>query len=80
MSVNNTVIRSIEAAKSELESTIGIKLDESKANHVKTFDYFYMKMSAIILNKPYLSYEQPSSVSLSGTVCAEHIHIIKTST
>ena len=51
MSANNRVDRNIEAEKSELESTIEMKLDEIKAYHVKTFNSFDMKISSITSNK-----------------------------
>ena len=40
MSVRNRVVSKIEAAKSDLEATIEMKLDDMKSNHVKPLTTF----------------------------------------
>ena len=80
MSANNRVDRNIEAEKSELESTIEMKFDEIKADHVKTFNSFDMKISSITSNKPSSSYEQPYDDITKWTLLKEpeksHMHHI----
>ena len=56
---NNRIIRNIEAATSEVEATIEMKLDKITADHTKIIDSFNMNISAITLNKTSSSYEQP---------------------
>ena len=58
ISAINKVDRKIEAAKSELEETIEIKLDKITDDHAKNINSFHMKLSAITSNKPYSYYEQ----------------------
>ena len=60
MGAKNIVGSNNESEKSELEETIEMKPDEIKADYMKTFDYFDMKISAMIPNKPSSPYEQPS--------------------
>ena len=47
MSVNNRVVRKVEAEKWEIEETFEIKLDKIKPDHMKTIDSFDIEISAI---------------------------------
>ena len=55
MSVNNRVVRKVEAEKWEIEETFEIKLDKIKPDHMKTIDSFDIEISAITFKKTSLS-------------------------
>ena len=61
MSFNNRFGRNIEAATWEIEATIEMKIDQIKADHIKTINQLDMKISSIASNKPSSYYEQPST-------------------
>ena len=47
MSTKKRFVIKIESVKSELEATIEMKIDNIKADYVKTINYLDMKISAI---------------------------------
>ena len=61
ISSNNIVGRNFEAATSELEATIEMKLDKITYDPTKTNDSFDMNISDIPSNKPSSYYEQTSA-------------------
>ena len=52
MGVKNRFGVKIEADKFEPETTIEMKLDEIKYDHIKNIDYLDMKISSITSKKP----------------------------